>query len=197
MKPTRHGLGILLLGVLAGAAATSAACAAAVPWRMDLRSSQLTFTPRLAGGEFECRFERFETTVRFDPADLAQSTLQVVVDLSSARTGDSERDTALHGVDFFATSRWPQARFSSTRIRALGGDRYEAAGKLTLRDSTRDIALPFRFDLATPGGRTARLTGATTLQRLQFGVGQGEWRSTEWLDDAVRLEFNVALEAAR
>ena len=135
--------------------------------------------------------------MRFDPADLAHSSLQVVVDLSSARTGDSDRDTALHGVDFFAISRWPEARFASTRIRALGGDRYEAAGKLTLRDSTRDIALPFRFDLAAPGGRTARLTGATTLQRLQFGVGQGEWRSTEWLDDAVRIEFSVALEAAR
>lgn len=197
MKSTRHGLGILLLGVLAGVAATSTACAAAVSWRMDAGSSELKFTPRLAGGEFAGRFERFATTLRFDPADLAHSSLQVVVDLSSARTGDSDRDTALHGVDFFAISRWPEARFSSTRIRALGGDRYEAAGKLTLRDSTRDIALPFRFDLAAPGGRSARLTGATTLQRLQFGVGQGEWRSTEWLDDAVRIEFSVALEAAR
>ncbi len=197
MKSARRRLGILLLGVLAGVAATSAAAAAAMPWRMDARSSELTFTPRLAGGEFAGRFERFDTTVHFDPADLAHSSLQVVVDLASARTGDGDRDTALHGVDFFAVSRWPQARFSSTRIRALGGDRYEAAGQLTLRDSTRAIALPFRFDLAAPGGRTARLTGATTLQRLQFGVGQGEWRSTEWLDDAVRVEFSVALEAAR
>jgi polyisoprenoid-binding protein YceI len=194
---TRHGLGIVLLGVLAGVAATSTACAAAVAWRMDLRNSQLTFTPRLAGGEFEGRFERFETTVRFDPADLAHSSLQVIVDLSSARTGDSDRDTALHGVDFFAISRWPQARFASTRIRALGGNRYEATGKLTLRDSTHDVSVPFRFDLAAPAGRTARLSGATTLKRLQFGVGQGEWRSTEWLDDAVRVEFSVALEAVR
>ena len=197
MKLGRHRLGILLLGVLAGLAATSTVCAAAAPWRMDAGSSELKFTPRLAGGEFTGRFERFETTLRFDPADLAHSSLQVVVDLSSARTGDSDRDTALHGVEFFAVSRWPQARFSSTRIRALGGGRYEAAGKLTLRDSTRDLALPFRFELAAPGGGTARLTGATTLQRLHFGVGQGEWRSTEWLDDAVRVEFSVALEAAR
>ena len=197
MKSTRRGLGLLLLGVLAGVAATSTACAAAVSWHMDSRNSQLTFTPRLAGGEFEGRFERFETTVRFDPADLAHSSLQVVVDLSSARTGDGDRDTALHGVDFFAISRWPQARFASTSIRALGGDRYEAAGKLTLRDRTHDVSLPFRFHLAAPAGRTARLTGATTIQRLLFGVGQGEWRGTEWLDDAVRVEFSVALETAR
>jgi polyisoprenoid-binding protein YceI len=194
VKRTRHGLGILLLGVLAGVAAASAA---AVPWRMDVGNSQLTFTPRLAGGEFAGRFERFETTLRFDPADLAHSSLQVIVDLSSARTGDSERDTALHGADFFATSRWPQARFVSTQIRALGGNRYEATGKLTLRDSTHDVALPFRFDLAAAASRTARLTGATTIKRLQFGVGQGEWRGTEWLDDAVRVEFSVALETAR
>jgi polyisoprenoid-binding protein YceI len=197
VKLDRHRRGILLLGVLAGLAATGTVYAAAVPWRMDADSSELKFTPRLAGGEFAGRFERFETTLRFDPADLAHSSLQVIVDLSSARTGDSDLDTALHGVDFFAVSRWPQARFSSTRIRALGGGRYEAAGKLTLRDRTRDLALPFRFELAAPGGGTARLTGTTTLQRLHFGVGQGEWRSTEWLDDAVRVEFSVALEAAR
>jgi len=197
VKSTRHGLGILLLGMLAGVVATGTACAAAVAWRMDAGSSELKFTPRLAGGEFEGRFERFETTVRFDPADLAHSSLQVVVDLSSARTGDGDRDTALHGVDFFAISRWPQARFSSTSIRALGGDRYVAAGKLTLRDQTREVSLPFRFDLAAPANRTAHLTGATTIKRLQFDVGQGEWRGTEWLDDAVRVEFSVALESAR
>jgi hypothetical protein len=35
------------------------------------------------------------------------------------------------------------------------------------------------------------------LQRLPFGVGQGEWRSTEWLDDGVRVEFALTLDAHR
>jgi polyisoprenoid-binding protein YceI len=193
----RRTLAALLLAVLAGVAAPTASRAEPPVWRMDAAASQLTFTPRLAGGEFAGRFERFEVTLRFSPADLAHSSLQVAVDLPSARTGDADRDVALQGSDFFATSRWPQARFTSTSIRALGGDRYEARGKLTLRDISRDVLVPFRFEPGAPSAGKARLSGSTTVQRLAFNVGQGEWRSTEWLDDRVRIDYAVALDAAR
>lgn len=193
----RRTLAALLLAVLAGVATPEASRAEPVLWRMDAAASHLTFTPRLAGGEFDGRFERFAVSLRFSPADLAHSSLQVAVDLPSARTGDADRDVALQGGDFFATSRWPQARFSSTSIRALGGDRYEARGKLTLRDVTRDVVVPFRFESGAPSGGKARLSGSTTVQRLTFNVGQGEWRSTEWLDDRVRIDYTVALDAAR
>jgi polyisoprenoid-binding protein YceI len=190
-------LAALLLAVLAGVAAPTASRAEPVIWRMDAAASHLTFTPRLAGGEFAGRFERFEVSLRFSPADLAHSSLQVAVDLPSARTGDADRDVALQGGDFFATSRWPQARFTSSSIRGLGGDRYEALGKLTLRDVTRDVVVPFRFEPGAPSGGKARLSGSTSVQRLTFNVGQGEWRSTDWLDDRVRIDYTVALDAAR
>lgn len=182
----------LLLAVVAGAAAH----AEPVAWRMDAAASRLTFTPRLAGGEFASRFERFDVALRLDAADLPQSSLQVTVDLLSARTGDTDRDATLQGADFFATARWPKARFVSSSIRSLGGNRYEARGKLTLRDVTLDVVVPFRLEQEASSAGKARMTGATTLRRLQFGVGQGEWRSTEWLDDSVRVEFALALTAS-
>ena len=173
------------------------ASAAATAWTVDPAHSQLTFHPRLAGGEFAGRFERFEATIRFDPADLAHSSLLVVVDLLGARTGDTDRDTALQGSDFFQTTRWPKGTFTSTGIKSLGGGRYEATGKLTLRDVTRDVRVQFRFDPPAPSGGAARMIGSSNVRRLEFGVGQGDWRSTEWLDDAVRIEFDLALRGAR
>jgi polyisoprenoid-binding protein YceI len=166
-------------------------------WTVDPATSQLTFHPRLAGGEFAGRFERFEAAIRFDPADLAHSSLLVVVDLLGARTGDTDRDAALQGSDFFQTARWPRATFTSTGIKSLGDGRYEALGKLALRDATRDVRVQFRFDPPASSGGAARMTGSASLRRLEFGVGQGDWRSTEWLDDAVRVEFDLALHDAR
>jgi polyisoprenoid-binding protein YceI len=196
--PTRCCAGVLaLLAVLGLGPAAHDASAAATSWTIDPSRSQLTFHPRLAGGEFAGRFERFEATIRFDPADLAQSSLLVVVDLLSARTGDTHRDTALQGSDFFQTTRWPKGTFTSTGIKSLGGGRYEATGKLTLRDVNRDVRVQFRFDPPAPSGSAAHMVGTSVVRRLEFGVGQGDWRSTEWLDDAVRVEFDLALRAAR
>ena len=187
---------VLLTALALGPAAQDAA-AVATAWTVDPAHSQLTFHPRLAGGEFAGRFERFDATIRFDPADLEHSSLLVVIDLLSALTGDTDRDAALQGSDFFQTTRWPQGTFTSAGIRSLGGGRYEATGKLTLRDVTRDVRVQFRFDPVEPSRGAARMIGASNLRRLEFGVGQGDWRSTEWLDDGVRVEFNLALRAAR
>jgi len=187
----------MLLATLALGPAAQDAAAAATVWTVDPAHSQLTFHPRLAGGEFAGRFERYEATIRFDPADLAQSSLLVAVDLLGARTGDADRDTALQGSDFFQATRWPKGTFTSTGIKPLGSGRYEATGKLTLRDITRDVRVQFRFDTTAPSGGTAHMTGTSNVRRLEFGVGQGDWRSTEWLDDAVRVEFDLALRATR
>jgi polyisoprenoid-binding protein YceI len=196
--PTRCCAGVLaLLAVLGLGPAAHDASAAATSWTIDPACSQLTFHPRLAGGEFAGRFERFEATIRFDAADLAHSSLLVVVDLLSARTGDTDRDTALQGSDFFQTTRWPRATYTSTGIKSLGGGRYEATGKLMLRDVARDVRVQFRFDSTAPSRGAAHMTGSSNVRRLEFGVGQGDWRSTEWLDDAVRVEFDLALRAAR
>lgn len=196
--PTRCCAGLLaLLAVLGLGPAARDASAATTSWTIDPAHSQLTFHPRLAGGEFAGRFERFEATIRFDPADLAHSSLQVVVDLLGARTGDTDRDAALQGSDFFQTTRWPRGTFNSTGIRSLGGGRYEATGRLTLRDVTRDVRVQFRFDPTAPSRGAVHMTGSSNVRRLEFGVGQGDWRSTEWLDDAVRVEFDLALRAAR
>lgn len=186
-----------LLTALALGPAAQDAAAVAMTWTVDPAHSQLTFHPRLAGGEFAGRFERFDATIRFDPADLAHSSLLVVVDLLGARTGDTDRDAALQGSDFFQTVRWPKGTFASTGIKSLGNGRFEATGKLTLRDVTRDVRVQFRFDSTAPSGGAARLVGSANVRRLEFGVGQGDWRSTEWLDDGVRVEFDLALRAAR
>jgi polyisoprenoid-binding protein YceI len=197
VQSLRRAGALLLLAALAVGPTAPDASAAASTWTVDPAHSQLTFYPRLAGGEFTGRFERFEAAIRFDPADLEHSSLLVVVDLLGARTGDTDRDTALQGSDFFQTTRWPRGTFTSTGIKSLGGGRYEATGKLTLRDVNRDVRVQFRFVPPAPSGGVAHMTGSSVVRRLEFGVGQGDWRSTEWLDDAVRVEFDLALRSAR
>lgn len=187
----------LLAWALATAAAADTAPAASVSsWRTDPAPSTLRFYPTLSGGEFEGRFERFDARIRFDPAQPSQCAFDVTVDLLSARTGDAERDTTLAGPDFFETTRFPQATFAARNCKPLGPQRYEVTGQLQLRGVTRDVRLALRFDPAAGPGQPARLTGSALVPRLGFGVGQGDWRTTEWLADAVRVQFDLRLLAA-
>ena len=169
---------------------------AATPWQVDRARSRLVFVPTVAGGEFEGRFKSFDATILFDPADLPGSQFVVDLDVASADTGDAERDTALVGSDFFAAKRWPKARFTATRFEARGGTRFEALGELRVRDVTRKVRVPFEF-VPGPGAGVARLQGGTTIARLDFGVGQGEWRDTEWLANEVRIAFDLVLHRTR
>jgi polyisoprenoid-binding protein YceI len=182
------GAGWLALLLLA-ATATHAAGA----WTTDTTQSRLEFTATLAGGDFDGTFRRFKADIDFDPDDLAGSRFGVEIDTASADTGDAERDLALKGTDFFAVDRWPSARFAAERFVALGKGRFEALGKLTIRDTTREIRVPFGFKPVADGTR-AELAGGTAIRRLDYGVGQGEWQDTQWVGDEVRIRFTLQLQ---
>jgi polyisoprenoid-binding protein YceI len=180
--------GLLLATMLCAASTVHAAAV----WVADPGRGRLEFTGTLAGGAFDGRFTRFAPEIVFDPADLPGSRFRVDVDPASADTQEADRDAALKGPDFFAVERFPTARFEATRFTATGPGRYTARGKLTLRGVTRDVTLNFTFRPAADG-TTAELTGTTSLRRLQFGVGQGEWRDTQWLGDDVQVRFALML----
>jgi polyisoprenoid-binding protein YceI len=171
--------------------------AATVPaWRSDPAQSTLRFYPTLSGGEFEGRFERFDARVRLDPARPAQCDFDVTIDLRSARTGEPERDTTLAGPEFFQTTRFPQATYTARHCKPAGPQRYSAPGRLELRGVAREVPLDLRFEPPARPGQPAHLTGSAVVQRLGFGVGQGDWSSTEWLADAVRVQFDLRLVPA-
>ncbi|HEX8755332.1 MAG TPA: YceI family protein, partial [Steroidobacteraceae bacterium] len=122
--------------------------------------------------------------------------LAVVVDMRSFDTGDRQRNGILGGNDFFDVAHYPQARFTASRIVKTAGG-YEATGSLTLRGVTRNITIPFTWRTAMVQGHLiGYLSGQTTLQRLDFGVGQGQWRSTEWLGNAVTVRYSLELVPA-
>jgi polyisoprenoid-binding protein YceI len=185
----------LRLLVLPALAALATAASAATAWVTEPASSKLTFVATQAGGEFEGRFARFTPVIAFDAADLAHSRFSVDIATGAAETGEPDRDNILKGKDFFAVERWPLAHFEARDFRVSGPASYEATGKLTLRDVTREVRLPFTFKRGADG-KSAVLAGTTIVRRLDFGVGQGEWADTQWVGNDVRIHFELGLKQA-
>ena len=181
-----------LAAVAACALLATAALGAATLWLVEPAASVLEFTAEQAGARFDGRFTRFTPRIEFDPAAPIAGRFVVAVDLASVDTRDRDRDDALRGAEFFDVARWPNARYETTRIVARGDGEYEAQGRLTIRDRTRDVPLRFRFTRSAEG--TAVLEGRATLRRLEFGIGaDGDWRDTRWVGDEVEVRFELRL----
>jgi polyisoprenoid-binding protein YceI len=170
--------------IAAGAAGPAASYSA------DPQQSRLEFAGMQAGAEFKAVFHKFTAAVDFAPDSLANSRLDVQIELSSVDSKDKDRDSTIRGPDIFDVTRWPTAHYV-TRSIAKTAAGYTAVGALTLRGVTKDVPIDFQF---APGAAGAKLEGSAKLKRLDFGAGQGDWKSTEEVADAVKISFSLLLK---
>jgi polyisoprenoid-binding protein YceI len=177
---------------LAALAAVSVAgvANAAAPHYAQGPGSTLTFTFDQAGAASQGAFKQFTTDLAYDEKNLAGSSLSVKVQMDSLDTQDKDRDSTLASAELFDTQKFPTATYVASSLARDANGKLEAVGKLTLRGVTRDLRIPF---VIRPTATGLELTGETSIKRLDFGVGQGEWQSTEWVGNTVKLHYKVAL----
>jgi polyisoprenoid-binding protein YceI len=158
----------------------------------DPAHSRLEFSGTQAGAPFKAVFKKFTASVGLDPARLATSRIDVQIDLNSLDSQDEERDKTIRSADFFDVARNPGSRYVTHAI-TKSANGYAATGSLTLHGVTRDVPIEFQY---TPAAAGATLTGTSKVKRLDFGVGQGDWKSTEWVGDEVAIQFSLILKPA-
>ena len=184
LMPTMAWLAALSLPAAAGAAGT------ATNYSVDPQQSRLEFAGVQAGAEFKGSFHKFGADIAFAPDALANSRIDVLIELKSVDSLDKDRDTTIRGPDIFDVAHWPTAHYV-TRSFTKTAAGYSAVGALTLRGVTKDVPIDFQF---TPAAAGAKLEGSAKLKRLDFGAGQGDWKSTEWVADAVKVSFSLVLK---
>lgn len=165
-------------------------------WLLDVESSSLEFIFSQTGSEEQGEFKSFDAVFRFDPDNVRDSRFEVDIDVGSLDTGEPERDQILRSADMFDVEKWPQAHFKAFNIRERGDNRYLAEAELTIRDRTRSLDFPFKLDI-NPGDNTFRLKTELYIKRLDYGVGQDDWKATKWVADKVRIKIDVVAEKAK
>jgi polyisoprenoid-binding protein YceI len=163
--------------------------AAATDYSVQGAGSTLAFHGKFQGSGFDGHFEKFDAAIAYDPAHLDASKFDVTVDLASARTGDSDRDSALPGSDLFNVAQFPKAHFVTTAFHQDGG-KVIANGNLTLHGVTKPVSLTVDFK---PNGKNATLDVKGTVKRLDFGVGGGDYADTSVIANEVIVTAHLNL----
>ncbi len=152
--------------------------------------SEIVFVSRQMGVPVEGHFKKFDAQIAFDPAKLATSKVAFTVDTGSATLGVKETDAELPKAVWFNVPKFPQATFQSTVIKAVGGGKFEVAGKLAVKGNTQDVVVP--VTLAQNGANTVA-TGQFTIKRLAFKIGENEWADTSMVADDVQVRLKLTL----
>lgn len=161
-------------------------------WVVDKAASKVVVSSSFDKQPISGAFRRWDAQIRFDPKDLAHSSVEVSLDTASIASGDADRDAALPDKVWFWSEKYPKATFVARSFKSLGGQRYAAVGDLTIRGVTKPLTLPFTLAIT---GDTAKMNAAVDLNRLAFGVGQDEWKSTQVIPANVKV--TIALTARR
>lgn len=167
---------------------TSSACAA--NWTIDPAASEIAFSGTHSGKPFRGTFTSWTGTIDFDPDIPEASKVEIVVDLASAKTGDTTYDKTLPQKDWLDTTASTKATFTTSSIRkGEAANQYVAEGSLTIRGKAASVSLPFTLNVT---GDKAQMSGRAQLRRLDYGIGQTSDSPGSWVSLDIPVEVKVS-----
>ena len=150
--------------------------------------STINFVYKQMNVAVDGKFKRFSSQLSFDPAKPTVAKASFDVELASVDTGAQEGDDEVAGKPWFNTKAFPTAKFVSTGVKALGGNKYEVTGQLNIKGKTQDVIVPATF---TAQGNNGIFEGSFTIRRADFSIGEGSWAKFDIVANDVLIKFRI------
>jgi polyisoprenoid-binding protein YceI len=179
LRPFIPSLAAMLLASGGGASAQS----------VLIEKSEIRFCSKQKRSNVDGRFRKWKANVDFRPKQLAKSKAEFEIELASIDLGSEDLENEIKRPVWFDTEQFPIARFTSTAMKAVGADRYEISGQLSLKGITRGVVVPVALQKDLAGNSIAE--GQFTLNRSDFQLGDGPWVGGDMVagDVAVRIRM--------
>lgn len=184
----KHTLAAALLSAFVAAPAF----AAPVEYTLDPGHSQVRFTWNHFGfSNIQARFDKVTGTFVYDPDNVAGSSVNVSIDVTSVDSGVDDLDEHLQSPDFFDAAKFGTATYKSTKVSAAGEGKLTVDGDLTVHGVTKPVSLDVTINKVGPHGMTkkpsAGFDATASLKRSDFGVGQ----YVPNVSDEIKIEITV------
>jgi polyisoprenoid-binding protein YceI len=146
-----------------------------VRYDIDQGHTHLGFTAKhLAVSTVHGQFDKFDGYFEGPDGDFTKARGEVKVEVASLHTRSEQRDTHLRSADFFDAEKYPYMTFKLLGVEQGDGDRFLVRGELTIKETTRLIALEATIEGRTPdpfGGRERiGVSAVGQLNRMDFGL---------------------------
>lgn len=171
-------------------------------WKLDKAHTSVNFSISHFFSTVNGRFNDFDGTFLFDPANLKGSKADFAISVKSINTDVKKRDDHLQSSDFFDAEKYPNITFQSTKFEKKSGNNYIVYGNLTIKNTTKQIKLPFKVlgEVEHPmmkGTWVLSLSAETKIKRSDYGVGVGNWAATVVVGNEVDIKINMELDRTK
>ncbi|SHH77693.1 cytochrome b/b6 domain-containing protein [Marivita hallyeonensis] len=201
--PRKHGLPAALaiviwaaalgiggtLGVYQKGSVAAAVALQEVESDWQVRDGTLAITVQQMGSAVRGEFATWTAQIAFDDTVTEGVAGNVTVEVAIASLSLGSVTNQAMGADYFNAEAFPTAQFTADILNTADG--YVAEGTLALKGVEQPITLPFELTLDGP---LATMEGSTTLNRQNYGIGDGMTDENQLAFDVV---VNVALTAQR
>jgi len=182
------------------AQADTPAGATAPVWEVNSGESTLGFDGTYAGTGFNGVFREFTALIRFDPDAPETSYFDVNIDITSLTTFNDDWDSVLVGRDWFWFSKYPNSHYVTKTIERQGDNHFLAHGTLELKGKQGDVDLDFTWETLADGSArvqgSARLNGNSIVNRVAFGIGEGQYATDSNIIFDVPVKVDLLLTPA-
>jgi polyisoprenoid-binding protein YceI len=161
---------------------------------VNAAKSKISFVSKQMGVAVTGNFAQFNSLINLDPAHPETGKAQITVTLNSIDAGSDEANDEVKSKSWFNVKEYPSATFISSAVKALGDNRYQAVGKLTIRGKVRDVVAPFT---GVPAGVNLLLDGSIPISRAAFGIGEGAWADPSVVADDIQVKFHFVLSSVK
>ena len=171
----------------------------------ELRAGQYTVDPdhasvlwkinHLGFSTFVGRFNDIEASLDFDPENIENSSIEVIINTAGLDINNPEFAEELRGSNWFDVENFPQAVYRTTSFVESNGNAFVFEGELTLLGVTAPVTLNVVFN---GGGRnfltrkyTLGFSASANFQRSDFGLS----RFTSFgVGDDIELEIHIEFQ---
>jgi len=162
--------------------------------QIQAEKSMLGFVYKQMGVPVDGSFKKFNAQLSFDPAKISTGKATLDLDVTSIDAGSDEANDAVVAKEWFNAKTFPRAKFESTGFKALGGNRYEITGKMSIKGRTQTVTAPFTLNQQ---GSSAIVDGAFVLKRADYAIGEGSWSDFGTVANEIHIKFHFVANAGK
>ena len=174
--------------ILTAAALSSSALLFASNLNLDNSKSTVHVVFKQMEVPVQARFKKFQAQIDYNASKPELSTAKVEIDVNSIDLPAPEYNQEVLKKEWFNAAQFAKASFISTSMKNLGAGKLEVSGNLTIKGKTLAVRFPLQVKTEAKG---LSFEGNLPIKRLQFNIGEGEWKDTSMVADEVMIKFKV------